>query len=345
MADKPKIKKMDPSAVKNKEKALELAIEAIHKAQGAGAIMTSATSVPGVDFFSSQVASIDRVLGGGWPRGRIVEIMGPESSGKTTLALHAIAEIQREGGIAAFIDAEHALDINYAAALGVDKEKLIISQPDSGEQALQIVETLTRSTALDLIVIDSVAALVPLAEIEGNIGDSHMGLQSRLMGQALRMLAGITHKTNTTLMFINQIRMKIGVMFGSPETTPGGNALKFYASQRVDVRRIGGVKDSEGNLVANQTRVKLIKSKVSMPFQEVEVQIKYGEGLDILADLLDISVDAGLVEKSGSWFSSNIHGGQINPGERLGQGVLKARAYLKENPGYVQELKNRLSSG
>ena len=337
--------KIKIDVVKDKAKALELAIEAINKTLGKGAILSGKGSVQGVEFFSSQCISMDKILGGGWPRGRMVEVMGPESSGKTTVCLHAIAEIQRLGGVAAFIDAEHALDINYAAALGVNPDILLISQPGCGEEALQIAETLTRSGAVDLIVIDSVAALVPRAELEGNVGDSHMGLQSRLMGQAMRMLAGVTYRTNTTIMFINQLRMKIGVMFGNPETTTGGNALKFYSSQRVDVRRIGGVKEStekDAAFVANKTRVKVVKNKVFKPFGECEIEIRYGEGIDFLADILDLSVDAGLIDKAGSWFSSNIAGGKIKPGDRLGQGAGNVRALIKEDPEYVQELRSRL---
>jgi recombination protein RecA len=322
----------DPTATQDKAKALEIAIEAIKKSQGTGAIQTG-SSHPDVVFVSSQSPSIDRALGGGWAKGRIVEVFGPESSGKTTLCLHAIAEVQKVGGKAAFVDAEHALDGEYATNLGVDMEELIISQPDNGEQALNVVETLTRSGALDLIVVDSVAALVPRVELEGAIGDSHMGLQSRMMGQAMRMLAGITFKTGTTIMFINQLRMKIGVMFGNPETTTGGNALKFYASQRVDVRRIGGVKQGD-ELIANQTKIKVVKNKVAKPFKIAEVEIRYGEGIDIVTDLLNLATEAGVVDKSGSWYSY---------GEtKIGQGKEKAREFLLGNPQVLQEIKEKL---
>lgn len=317
----------------DKSKALELALAAIKKAQGAGAIMTGAKQVPGVEFFSSGCIGIDKVLGGGWAKGRIIELMGPESSGKTTIALHAIKEIQNKGGTAAFIDVEHALDVNYAAALGVNIDTLLISQPDSAEQALDVVEGLTKSGAVNLIVIDSVAALVPQAEVEGTMGQSHMGIQARLMGQAMRKLAGIAHRTDTTLMFINQIRLKIGVMFGNPETTSGGNALKFYASQRVDVRRTGGVKDGE-TLVANSTKVKCIKNKCAPPFRECELEIRYGEGIDTELDLLTQATEVGLIEKAGSWYSYN--------NEKVGQGAAQSKVWLKAHPEVVEELKNKL---
>jgi recombination protein RecA len=259
---------------------------------------------------------------GGYPRGRVVEIYGPESSGKTTLTLHAIAEIQRTGGIAAFIDAEHALDVNYARSLGVKVEDLLISQPDTGEQALEIADMLVKSGAVDMIIIDSVAALTPKAEIEGEMGDSHVGLQARLMSQALRKITGTLSRSNTILVFINQIRMKIGVMFGSPETTTGGNALKFYASVRLDIRRIGALKDGD-NVIGNRTRVKVVKNKVAPPFKEAEFDIIYGKGISKEGDLVDLATDLGIIEKSGSWYSFK--------GERLGQGRENAKATLLEN--------------
>lgn len=317
----------------DKSKALELALAAIRKAQGAGAVMTGAKQVPGVEFISSGCIGLDKVLGGGWAKGRIVELMGPESSGKTTVALHAVVEVQKTGGTCAYVDVEHALDINYAAALGVDTDKLLISQPDNAESALDIVEGLTKSGAVSLIVVDSVAALVPRAEVEGQMGDHHMGVQARLMGQAMRKLAGIAHNTNTTLIFINQIRMKIGVMFGSPETTPGGNALKFYSSQRLDVRRSGGVKEGE-TLVANTTRIKCIKNKVAPPFRECEIEIRYGQGIDTMLDLLTQATEAGLIEKAGSWYSYND--------QKVGQGAAQSKTWLKEHPEVVAELRSKL---
>jgi len=268
--------------------------------------------------------SLDVALGiGGYPRGRVVEIYGPESSGKTTLTLHAVAEVQKAGGVAAFIDAEHALDVNYARRLGVKVEDLLVSQPDTGEQALEIADVLLRSGAIDLVVIDSVAALVPRAEIEGEMGDQHMGLQARLMSQALRKITGTVSKSHATVIFINQIRMKIGVMFGNPETTTGGNALKFYSSVRLDVRRIAALKDGD-QVIGNRTRVKVVKNKVAPPFRQAEFDILYNEGVSYEGDLLDLGVDAGLVEKSGSWFSYG--------GERIGQGREAARRFLRENP-------------
>jgi len=315
-----------------KEKAIELAISTIEKQFGKGAItkMTDDAANHEIAFFSSGSPSIDIALGiGGLPRGRIVEIYGPESSGKTTLALHAIAEMQKIGGVAAFIDAEHALDVNYARRLGVNIEELLVSQPDTGEEALEIADVLLRSGAIDLVVIDSVAALVPRAELEGEMGDTHVGLQARLMSQALRKLTGTVSKSGATIIFINQIRMKIGVMFGSPETTSGGNALKFYASIRIDVRRIGAIK--EGDVVTgNRTRVKIVKNKVAPPFRQAEFDILYNEGISKEGDLLDLGVDEGIVEKSGSWYSYG--------GERIGQGREKARTFLKENPDACQRL-------
>ncbi len=315
-----------------KEKAIELAISTIEKQFGKGAItkMTDDAANHEIPFFSSGSPSIDIALGiGGLARGRIVEIYGPESSGKTTLALHAIAEMQKIGGVAAFIDAEHALDVNYARRLGVNIEELLVSQPDTGEEALEIADVLLRSGAIDLVVIDSVAALVPRAELEGEMGDTHVGLQARLMSQALRKLTGTVSKSGATIIFINQIRMKIGVMFGSPETTSGGNALKFYASIRIDVRRIGAIK--EGDVVTgNRTRVKIVKNKVAPPFRQAEFDILYNEGISKEGDLLDLGVDEGIVEKSGSWYSYG--------GERIGQGREKARTFLKENPDACQRL-------
>jgi recombination protein RecA len=318
-------------SIKEKLKAVALAISAIEKQYGKGAIMKlgerTAEDVPAIPTGSP---SLDRALGcGGYPRGRVVEIFGPESSGKTTLTLHAIAEVQRRGGVAAFIDAEHALDVHYAKAIGVDIGQLLVSQPDTGEQALDILETLVRSGAVDLIVVDSVAALVPKAEIEGEMGDSHMGLQARLMSQALRKLTGITHRTDTTIMFINQLRMKIGVMFGSPETTTGGHALKYYASVRLDIRRIGPVKNGD-EVCGNRTRVKVVKNKLAPPFQLAEFDILYGSGMDAVGDILDLAVAQGVVEKRGSYFAVD--------GESLAQGRDKMRELLIAEPA----LKNRL---
>ncbi len=306
-------------------KALEMAVSSIEKQFGKGSILTMTDD--SVDrclpHFSSGSPSIDIALGiGGFPRGRVVEIYGPESSGKTTLTLHAIAEVQKTGGIAAFIDAEHALDVNYARRLGVKIEDLLVSQPDTGEQALEIADVLLRSGAIDIVVIDSVAALVPRAEIEGEMGDHHVGLQARLMSQALRKLTATVAKSGATIIFINQIRMKIGVMFGNPETTTGGNALKFYSSVRIDVRRIAALKDGD-EVVGNRTRVKVVKNKVAPPFRQAEFDIIYNEGISREGDLLDIGVEEGLVEKSGSWYSYD--------GERIGQGRENARRFLKEN--------------
>jgi len=315
-----------------KRKAIDLAVSAIEKQFGKGAILTMDDKAVDkeVEIIPTGSASIDLALGiGGLPRGRVVEIFGPESSGKTTLALHAVAEVQKLGGVAAFIDAEHALDVNYARKLGVKVDDLLVSQPDTGEQALEIADVLLRSGAIDLVIVDSVAALVPKAEIEGEMGDQHMGLQARLMSQALRKLTGTVSKSNATIIFINQIRMKIGVMFGNPETTTGGNALKFYASIRLDVRRIAAIKDGD-EVTGNRTRVKVVKNKCAPPFRQAEFDILYNEGISTEGDLLDLGVETGLVEKSGSWFSYE--------GERIGQGREQARKFLKEN----REVFNRL---
>jgi len=313
-----------------KEKALGLAMEQITKQFGDGAIMKLGDSHKSdVALFSSGALSIDLALGGGFPRGRIIEVYGPESSGKTTLTLHAIAEIQKQGGTAAFIDAEHALDPQYAKRLGVDTENLFISQPDNGEQALEICETLVRSNAVDVVVVDSVAALVPQAEIEGDMGDSHMGLQARLMSQALRKLTGIINKSQCTVIFINQIRMKIGVMFGNPETTTGGNALKFYASVRLDIRRIGQIKDGE-NIIGNRTKVKVVKNKIAPPFRIAEFDIMYNEGISATGDAVDLGVQYGIVGKAGAWFDYKD--------AKIGQGREAAKRYLKENPKVMEEI-------
>ncbi len=320
-----------------KEKAIELAVSSIEKAFGKGSIMRLGNEealVKDVAAVSTGSTSLDIALGvGGFPRGRIIEVYGPESSGKTTLALHAVAEAQKSGGICAFVDAEHALDVGYARKLGVRTDDLLISQPDSGEQALEIVETLVRSGAIDVLVIDSVAALVPKAELEGEMGDAHMGVQARLMSQALRKLTGTISKSQTIVIFINQIRMKIGVMFGNPETTTGGNALKFYASQRLDIRRIGAIKDGD-NVIGNRTRVKVVKNKVAPPFKEVEFDIMYGQGISREGDLLDLASQENIVEKSGTWFSFE--------GERIGQGREQAKGFLKEHPAVLQKIEGQL---
>jgi recombination protein RecA len=328
---------------KTKSKALEVAIASVEKEFGKGAIMRlkDGESISGdVSVISTGSLGLDVALGiGGYPRGRIVEIYGPESSGKTTLTLHAIANVQRQGGIAAFIDAEHALDITYAKKLGVKTDELLVSQPDYGEQALEIGEMLVRSNAVDLIVVDSVAALVPKAEIEGDMGDSHVGLQARLMSQALRKLTGSVSRSQCLFFFTNQIRMKIGVMFGSPETTTGGNALKFYASVRLDVRRIGAIKEAvqEGKdltVVGNRTRVKVVKNKMAPPFRECEFDILYGQGVSRSGELLDLATDLNVVQKSGSWFSLD--------GERIGQGREAARTYLEQHPALLPKLETKV---
>jgi recombination protein RecA len=324
-----------------KTKALDAALVQIERAFGKGSVMRMGdrTGDEQIEVIPSGSIGLDLALGiGGLPRGRMVEIYGPESSGKTTLALHTIAEAQKRGGTCAFIDAEHALDPIYARKLGVDVDNLLISQPDAGEQALEIADTLVRSGAIDVLVIDSVAALVPRAELEGEMGDSHVGLHARLMSQALRKLTGSVSKSKTTFIFLNQIRLKIGVMFGSPETTTGGNALKFYASVRLDIRRIGQIKEKD-EVVGNQTRVKVVKNKLAPPFRQVEFDIMYGEGISKMGELIDLGVKAGIVEKSGSWFSVDS--------QRIGQGRNNARQFLQEHPGFAEavELKLREHSG
>jgi recombination protein RecA len=320
----------DDAQTDGKQKALGLALEAIEKQFGKGSIMKLGESQRvAVETVPTGSLSLDIALGGGIPKGRIIEIYGPESSGKTTLTLHAIAEVQKRGGSAAFIDAEHALDPAYAKRLGVDTDNLLISQPDNGEQALEITETLVRSNAVDLIVVDSVAALVPRAEIEGDMGDSHMGLQARLMSQALRKLTGVINRSNTTVIFINQIRMKIGVMFGNPETTTGGNALKFYASVRMDIRRISQIKQGD-EIIGNRTRVKVVKNKIAPPFRQAEFDIMYNKGISRSGDIVDLGVLHNIIEKSGAWFAY---------GEgKIGQGREAAKTYLEENPKIMEEV-------
>lgn len=318
----------------DKQKALDAAVSQIERSFGKGSIMRLGSSASVIDIASVSTGSLglDIALGiGGLPRGRVVEVYGPESSGKTTLALHVIAEAQKAGGACAFVDAEHALDPSYAHKLGVNLDDLLISQPDSGEQSLEITDTLVRSGAIDVLVVDSVAALVPKAELEGEMGDTHVGLQARLMSQALRKLTGSISRSNTMVIFINQIRMKIGVMFGSPETTSGGNALKFYASVRLDIRRVGAIKDRD-EVVGNQTRVKVVKNKVAPPFKVVDFDIIYGEGISKLGELLDLGVKANIVEKSGSWYSYDS--------QRLGQGREKSKQYLKENPEIANKIEH-----
>ena len=323
-----------PVASDAKLKALGLAQEQINKQFGDGAIRRLGdTTTVDVELFSSGSLSLDLTLGGGYPKGRIIEFYGPESSGKTTLTLHAIAEVQKKGGTAAFIDAEHALDPSYARKLGVDTDNLLVSQPDNGEQALEIAETLVRSNAVDLVVVDSVAALVPQAEIDGDMGDSHMGLQARLMSQALRKLTGIINKSKTTVIFINQIRMKIGVMFGNPETTTGGNALKFYASVRLDIRRTGQIKEGE-DIIGNRTKVKVVKNKIAPPFRVAEFDIMYNEGISRTGDVLDLAVQHGVVGKSGAWFDY--------ADAKIGQGREATKKYLKENPKVLEEIDKKV---
>ncbi len=323
-------------AAGDKQKALDAAIGQIERSFGKGSVMKLGARGTDIDIESISTGSLglDLALGiGGLPKARVVEIYGPESSGKTTLTLHCIAEAQKKGGVCAFIDAEHALDPGYARKLGVDIEELLISQPDTGEQALEIADTLVRSGAVDIVVIDSVAALVPKAELEGEMGDSHVGLQARLMSQALRKLTGSINRSKCMVIFTNQIRLKIGVMFGSPETTSGGNALKFYASVRLDIRRIGQIKDKD-EVVGNQTRVKVVKNKVSPPFRVVEFDIMYGVGISKTGELLDLGVKADLVEKSGSWFSYNS--------QRIGQGRENAKNFLKDNPEIADEIEKKI---
>ena len=317
-----------------KQKALSLAMDQITKQFGDGSIMKlgEAKKVD-VELLPSGALSLDLALGGGYPKGRIIEIYGPESSGKTTLTLHAIAEIQKQGGTAAFIDAEHALDPSYAKKLGVDTENLLVSQPDNGEQALEIAETLVRSNAVDLIVVDSVAARTPQAEIDGDMGDSHMGLQARLMSQALRKLTGIINKSKATVIFINQIRMKIGVMFGNPETTTGGNALKFYASVRMDIRRTGQIKVGD-DILGNRTKVKVVKNKIAPPFRIAEFDIMYNEGISKTGDILDLAVQHGIVAKSGAFYKYND--------ETIGQGRDKTKEFLKQNPELLAEIDGKV---
>jgi len=325
-------KTMEPkeSSTDGKSKALGLALDTIEKQFGKGSIMKLGEAYStNVETTSTGSLSLDMALGGGIPKGRVIEVFGPESSGKTTLTLHAIAEVQRNGGTAAFIDAEHALDPAYAKRIGVDIENLLLSQPDNGEQALEIVETLVRSNAVDLIIVDSVAALVPRAEIEGDMGDSHMGLQARLMSQALRKLTGVISRSKVTVIFINQIRMKIGVMFGNPETTTGGNALKFYASVRIDIRRIGQIKQGD-EIIGNRTRVKIVKNKIAPPFRQAEFDIMYNQGISKSGDILDLAAECDVVEKAGAWYSYK--------GEKIGQGREASKKYLSDNPKVMDEI-------
>lgn len=319
----------------DKSKALDAALGQIERAFGKGSVMRlGQRETVAADVISTGSLGLDIGLGiGGLPRGRIIEVYGPESSGKTTLALHVVAEAQKKGGTCAFVDAEHALDPTYAKKLGVDIDELLISQPDGGEQALEITDTLVRSGAVDVLVVDSVAALVPRAELEGEMGDTHVGLQARLMSQALRKLTASVARSNTMVIFINQIRMKIGVMFGNPETTTGGNALKFYSSLRMEIRRIGAIKDRD-EVVGNQTRVKVVKNKLAPPFKVIEFDIMYGEGISKMGEILDLGVKAGLVEKSGSWFSYNS--------ERIGQGRENAKTFLRENDAMREEIETKI---
>jgi len=325
-------------SAKNKESSVENALSQIHRQFGKGSIMRlGSRETELIPVIPTGSLSLDIALGvGGLPRGRVTEIYGPESSGKTTLALHGIAEAQKMGGTAAFIDAEHALDTNYAQRLGVDIDNLLVSQPDFGEQALEIAEILIRSNGVDIIVIDSVAALVPRAEIDGNVGDQHVGLQARLMSHAMRKFTSVLNRSNTSLIFINQIRMKIGVMFGNPETTPGGNALKFYSSLRLDIRKIGQIKDGQ-EAIGNRTRVKVVKNKVAPPFKTAEFDIVYGEGISITGDILDLAVEQEIVDKSGAWYSYLD--------ERIGQGRENAKQFLADHPEMRSEIENKVKMG
>jgi recombination protein RecA len=328
--------KADPKIDPSKGKALDLAITQIERQYGKGAIMRMGADklVGEIPTISTGCLSLDLALGvGGLPKGRVVEIFGPEASGKTTLALHAVAEAQKKGGVAIFIDAEHALDVQYAKKLGVNIEDLLISQPDNGEQALEIAENLVRSGAVDVIVIDSVAALVPKAEIEGEMGDSHMGLQARLMSQALRKMTATISKSNTIVIFVNQIRMKIGIMFGNPETTTGGNALKFYSSVRLDIRRIASIKQGQ-DVIGSRTKVRVVKNKVAPPFKEVEFDLIHGEGISREGDVLDLAVEKNIVEKSGTWYAYG--------GERIGQGRENAKQFLKEKPKVLEQMEKEI---
>ncbi len=327
---------MERVGLMDKNKALDAALSQIERAFGKGSIMRmgNKAALDEVEVISTGSLGLDLALGiGGVPKGRIIEVYGPESSGKTTLALHIIAEAQKRGGTCAFIDAEHALDPGYAKKLGVDIENLLISQPDAGEQALEICDTLVRSGAVDVLVVDSVAALVPRAELEGEMGDTHVGLHARLMSQALRKLTGSVSRSNTLLVFLNQIRLKIGVMFGNPETTTGGNALKFYASVRLEIRRIGAIKDRE-TTTGNQTRVKVVKNKMAPPFRQVEFDIMYGEGISKVGELIDLGVKAGVVEKSGAWFSCDS--------QRIGQGRENAKQFMRDNPAMADSVEKRI---
>lgn len=323
--------KADLTAVGDgKTQALDLALSQIEKQFGKGSIMRLGDAQrPDIETISTGSISLDLALGGGIPKGRIIEIYGPESSGKTTLCLHAVAEVQRNGGTAAYVDAEHALDPAYAKRIGVDTDNLLLSQPDSGEQALEVVETLVRSNAVDIIVVDSVAALVPQAEIEGDMGDAHMGLQARLMSQALRKLTGVINKSKTTVIFVNQLRMKIGVMFGNPETTTGGNALKFYASVRMDIRRVSQIKQGE-SIIGNHCRVKVVKNKVAPPFRQAEFDIMYNKGISRSGDVIDLSVEKGIVDKSGAWYEYE--------GQKIGQGREATKNFLEENPKVLEKI-------
>ncbi len=321
--------------ISDREKAVKTAMNQIERQFGKGSIMKlGGRAIEAVPVIRTGSLALDKALGvGGYPRGRVIEIYGPESSGKTTLALHAVAQAQQEGGIAAFIDAEHALDVAYAKRLGVDCDELLVSQPDTGEQALEIADMLVRSGGVDIMVVDSVAALVPRSEIEGDMGDSHMGLQARLMSQALRKLTATIGKTNTTLIFINQIRMKIGVVYGNPETTTGGNALKFYASMRLEIRRAAPIKDGQ-NIIGNRTKVKVVKNKLAPPFKDIEFDLMYGEGISKTGDLLDMAVNLEIVDKSGSWYSFE--------GERIGQGRENVKLFLIDNPDIFSTIETRV---